>query len=210
MVSKAVFGVAATMSDLHALDIAHRDLTPEHVVVNENGESFIIDFARAIFCKNPIASLDRAGMHPFLAPEVIAGRGRQASDMYSFAVLLYQIFSAELPFEGVSFTPSASSSLITYGDRPDRVAGIPEAFWELITACWNQDSNERPFFSAITEMMLESDDLTLRGTDIEDYQAYQDWMMSGEMKVWRGNTQEVLKLIESAGVTIDDIPGLPP
>jgi hypothetical protein len=59
-------------------------------------------------------------------------------------------------------------------------------------------------------MMLKSDELTLPGTDLEEYHAYQAKIMSNRPKGLRGNTQEVLKLIEEAGIPIDGIDGLPP
>jgi serine/threonine protein kinase len=218
MISKVIFGLVATMAHLHRLNIAYRDFKPDHIFVNDKGEPSIVDFSCAFVCEEPDEVLDSVGSLGFVAPEVYFHCQRIASDIYSFSMFLFRIFAEKPTIRGALYRERHVSrldslndpNLIVGGERLDRAPGISDAFWDLITRCWRQDPDERPSFSDTMEMMLESDDLTLPETDLEDYHDYQAQMMRYVGKALKGNTKEVVNLMKSAGVRVDFVYGFPP
>lgn len=66
-----------------------------------------------------------------------------SADIYSFGVLLWNIYSLEQPFEDMS--RSAHSHLVVYGgQRPHIPKDWPTSLTELITSCWEEAPYKRP------------------------------------------------------------------
>ncbi|RKX27426.1 MAG: hypothetical protein DRP45_01100 [Candidatus Zixiibacteriota bacterium] len=87
----------------HSVDLVHRDLKPDNIHLTDDHEVKILDFGLA----KPIRkeSIDEqgniAGTLHYLAPEQLAGEPvTTSSDQFSFGVLLYELLSAQRPFEG--------------------------------------------------------------------------------------------------------------
>ncbi|EKX34204.1 hypothetical protein GUITHDRAFT_80740, partial [Guillardia theta CCMP2712] len=100
---------AAAVTSLTRLQIVHRDLKPSNVLVNEAGQVVkLIDFGLAhagdhskIDKKNIVAA---TGTPVYLPPEVLREeRVTHKLDVYSFAIILWEMLSRELPYNGLTF-----------------------------------------------------------------------------------------------------------
>lgn len=81
---------------LHSINVVHRDLKTNNLLVTEDYRIKICDFGFAV----QVNQLnDRAGTYHWLAPEVLSGSYQtKASDMWAFGLIVYKIFSGQDPF----------------------------------------------------------------------------------------------------------------
>jgi serine/threonine protein kinase len=102
--------IAAALSAAHALGIVHRDLKPDNIMITRKGDDAdyvkVLDFGIAKpVDEDEMENLTKTGFvlgTPFyMSPEQISGDKLDArSDVYSLALIVYEMFSGRLPFEG--------------------------------------------------------------------------------------------------------------
>ncbi len=93
--------VCEALAYVHSQGLVHRDMKPENVLVADNGEAKIIDFAlaremgRGWFFSRPRI----AGTRPYIAPETIRRRPPdQRTDIYSLGITIYEMLTGRPPF----------------------------------------------------------------------------------------------------------------
>lgn len=96
--------IAESLSYVHGLDIVHRDVKPENVLINESSQIKLIDFSLSLsgwWMK--LFNRRRAGTPVYMAPEQILGKKvDRRADIYSFGVLMYEMLTKRPPFIGVN------------------------------------------------------------------------------------------------------------
>ena len=89
---------------LEAHGVVHRDIKPENILVTAEGQVKIIDFGIALFeaeRRLTWAGLsNKVGTPDYMAPEHIRGRrGDARTDVYALGMLLYELLTAQLPYD---------------------------------------------------------------------------------------------------------------
>ncbi len=95
--------VVQTVGYAHSRGVVHRDLKPENVMVSRFGETQVIDWGLAITAGEPIEGGVLAGTPSYMAPEQASGTSVDArSDVWALGVMLFELLSGKLPFQGTS------------------------------------------------------------------------------------------------------------
>ena len=106
----------------------------------------------------PNTKPDFFGTPSYLAPEILKeGKYTKSIDVYSYGIILYEIFTGEVPFQNMKFYKITQS--IVNGERPKFPTPIPKCQRDLIESCWSQDPNKRPTFSKICSELKNNSDL---------------------------------------------------
>ncbi|MCA9753243.1 MAG: HEAT repeat domain-containing protein, partial [Gemmatimonadetes bacterium] len=93
------------LSAAHASGIIHRDIKPANVLVGDQDVVKIVDFGLAAASREAENRLTRTGhlvgTPHYMAPELIRGEEvDHRSDLYSFGIMMYEMFSGKLPYDG--------------------------------------------------------------------------------------------------------------
>jgi serine/threonine-protein kinase len=98
-------GICEALDYMHKHGVVHRDLKPENIMVDGEERIKLIDFGIAM--KEDARRLTFAGPSPllgtpdYISPEQVKGqRGDQRSDIYSLAIMLYEMLTGQTPFSG--------------------------------------------------------------------------------------------------------------
>jgi len=96
--------IAKGLLAFHRLEMIHQDLRPENIMIDSSGTVKIIDFGATKVAgldeiSSPIAHADILGTALYTAPEYFLGEaGSARSDLYSLAVITYQMLTGKLPY----------------------------------------------------------------------------------------------------------------
>ena len=105
--------MAAALDYAHRKGVLHRDIKPQNILVQaaddlEIREVWLIDFGLAAEIRNTMTkhtnkSVDTRGTRPYMSPEQLRGKRAQwdgRTDQYALAVVVYELLSGHLPFDG--------------------------------------------------------------------------------------------------------------
>jgi len=95
-----------------------------------------------------------AGTAHWMAPEVPKGRYTEKADVYSYAMVIFEIICREVPFEDENAKDAMQMHM--RGHRPDKEAippDVPVALEQLMVRCWDQEPERRPPFTEILKIL---------------------------------------------------------
>ena len=91
----------------------------------------------------------KTGSMRYMAPEVfLQQQYTELVDVYSFGVILWQLTSGRVPFEGFN-RRQLEDKVVRGGWRPPIDGSLPAALRDLISACWSPHFTQRPSFARI-------------------------------------------------------------
>ena len=97
--------VCEGLAEAHRLGVVHRDLKPSNIMIDKEGSARIMDFgiARSLKEKGITGSGVMIGTPEYMSPEQVEAKEvDQRSDIYSLGVILYEMVTGRIPFEGDS------------------------------------------------------------------------------------------------------------
>jgi eukaryotic-like serine/threonine-protein kinase len=102
--------VARALSFAHERGLVHRDVKPQNVLLNDDGQAKVTDFgiARSLDVQGVTQTGTVLGTSDYIAPEQARGQKVDPkTDIYSLGVVLYELLSGEVPFSGDNFVAVA-------------------------------------------------------------------------------------------------------
>ena len=148
---KRVLEIALEISDalarVHRLGIIHRDIKPANVLIAEDGTPRLTDFGVAHVSDD--TRLTQTGFvfgtYAYVSPEACYGQPLDArADIWSFGVMLFEMLTGELPFQGT--TPATIITAILKDPVPDVRewrSDVPDALADLLQRMMQKDVADR-------------------------------------------------------------------
>ncbi|XP_014490367.1 serine/threonine-protein kinase HT1-like [Vigna radiata var. radiata] len=159
---KFALDIALAMDWLHANGIIHRDLKPDNLLLTENQRSVkLADFGLAREESVTEMMTAETGTYRWMAPELYStvtlrqGEKKHYNnkvDVYSFGIVLWELLTNRMPFEGMSNLQAAYAAAFKQ-ERPNLPEDISPDLAFIIQSCWVEDPNMRPSFSQIIRML---------------------------------------------------------
>ncbi len=138
--------IMRALSHAHSRGIVHRDIKPQNIMVLRDGSVKVADFGIACL-ENSAQTLtqEALGSVHYISPEQARGdRADARSDIYSSGVVLYEMLTSRLPFEGESAVSVAIQHLSSIPLAPREInPDIPEALELICMKAMAQDINKR-------------------------------------------------------------------
>jgi serine/threonine-protein kinase len=139
--------VSEGLAEAHRLGVIHRDLKPQNIMIDRDGNARIMDFgiARSVKGRGITDTGVIIGTPDYMSPEQLEGQqADQRSDIYSLGVILYEMVTGEPPFEAETPLILAMKHKTEKPRDPrERNAQIPEEMSRLILCCLEKDREQR-------------------------------------------------------------------
>ena len=145
---KLAAGIAAGMAHLHSEGVLHHDLKSDNVLLFDGLVPKLADFGLAVTVGGSTLSTMRAGAGTIthIAPEQLDEVFTQASEVYSFAIVLWEMQHGARPWAGK--TPAQITRAVDRGQRP-AVSVEDGVLRQLMTELWAHEADDRPSFADI-------------------------------------------------------------
>ena len=145
------------LAEAHRLGVVHRDLKPQNIMLDREGNARIMDFgiARTFRTKGLTGGNVMIGTPEYMSPEQVEGKDiDKRSDIYSLGIVLFEMLTGRIPFEGESVFSVALKQETQPPPDPRTInSQIPEDFSRLVLKCLEKDRVKR--FQSAEEVLGE-------------------------------------------------------
>ena len=146
--------VAEALDYAHRKKVIHRDIKPCNILIDQSGEPYLTDFGLARFTdrQSDLTQTEaKLGTPHYMAPEQIQKSVRHVtnrSDIYSLGIILYQMLTSKLPFEGSTLHELYYNISRGYPKLPDR-----KKYGALVDICYKGiDLNPEKRYQTASQM----------------------------------------------------------
>jgi serine/threonine protein kinase/tetratricopeptide (TPR) repeat protein len=135
------------LAEAHSFGVAHRDLKPQNIMIDKGGNAKIMDFgiARSLREKGITGPSVLIGTPEYMSPEQAEAKEvDQRSDIYSLGIILYEMATGRVPFEGETALSIAMKHKGEVPKNPKQFnSHIPDDLCGVILKCLEKDKARR-------------------------------------------------------------------
>ncbi|KAG6778449.1 hypothetical protein POTOM_014783 [Populus tomentosa] len=177
--------ISRGMEYLHSQGVIHRDLKSNNLLLNDEMRVKVADFGTSCLETQCQETKGNKGTYRWMAPEMIKEKHcTRKVDVYSFGIVLWELTTALLPFQGMTPVQAAfavaekdlSASIEPHGcfylwqnERPPLPASCQPALAHLIKRCWAANPSKRPDFSYIVSALEKYDECVKEGLPLTSH-----------------------------------------
>jgi serine/threonine protein kinase len=143
---------AAGVAYLHEHGIVHRDLKPGNIFCDQDEQVVKIGdygLSKFISCSNRSGQTEAVGTFHYMAPEIGKGEYGKEIDIYAMGIILYEMLTGDVPFDGESTQEIIMKHLTM---DPD-LSGLDESYHRVVGKALRKDPKKR--YSSIGEMVRD-------------------------------------------------------
>ena len=191
--------VARGIEAAHNKNIIHRDIKPQNIIISTDGKVKVTDFGIAKATSSNTISSDVMGSVHYASPEQArTGCGDGRSDIYSLGIVMFEMVTGRVPFDGDTTVAVALQHLQEEIARPSIYApDLPISFEKIILKCTQKTPDRR--YQTIEELLTDIR-RSLAHPD-EDFVTIAPLVDGGKTKVI--SPEELDKIKEGRGVAED-------
>jgi serine/threonine-protein kinase len=149
--------VCQGLSEAHRLGVVHRDLKPSNIMIDREGQARIMDFgiARSLKGKGITGEGMVVGTPEYMSPEQVEGKeADQRADIYSLGIILYEMVTGRVPFEGdtpfsIAYKHKHEAPVEPRKFNPQ----LPDALNRVILLCMEKNREKR--FQTAQELLAD-------------------------------------------------------
>jgi serine/threonine-protein kinase len=138
--------ILLALDHVHELGIVHCDVKPENIFLAVEHDRIVpklLDFGVVRVLTRGEATVKRGGTVRYASPEQVRGDAvGPRSDIYSLALVLYEMLAGKGPFHGVVGATHVAEAQLT--QTPRRIAGVPSSLMTLLLSALAKDESVRP------------------------------------------------------------------
>ena len=153
--------VCEGLEEAHKLGVVHRDLKPSNIMIDREGNARIMDFgiARSLEAKGITGPGVMIGTPEYMSPEQAEAKEvDHRSDIYSLGLILYEMVTGRVPFEGnTALSIAMKHKSETPRDPKEYNAQIPDDLSTLILKCLEKDKDNR--FQSAGELQVDLENI---------------------------------------------------
>jgi len=149
--------IASALEHAHSRGIIHRDIKPQNIIILNDGTLKVTDFGIARFTQAPqnAENGETLGSVHYMSPEQAKGSAIDArSDIYSFGIMMYEMLTGRLPFEGETVEEVLMKHVSQIPAMPRELEpSIPAALEQIVMHAMTPRVRER--YSSASEIVRD-------------------------------------------------------
>lgn len=152
MIRKMALQIAKGLLHMHEQGFLHRDLKSLNIFVDGSYNIKVGDFGLSRHLSFSQGG-GISGTYQYMAPEVLRGEPHSfKSDVFSFAILLNEMISAQLPFHGMD-PRDVGQRIVSEDLRPIIPRSCQPSLVNIIQQCWATVPSTRPSFAQVVNLL---------------------------------------------------------
>lgn len=145
--SSMALDIARGLAYLHAMNVAHRDIKSQNVLIREDLSACVADLGISRIVGPRMTKA--MGTPRYMAPEVIGGKLYDTSaDVHSFGILYWELITGKMPY-GELQNGWQVAGAVTSGKRPPLEDAWPAGIRDLLSRSWDPEPSVRPQFADV-------------------------------------------------------------
>jgi len=149
--------VCEGLVEAHRLGVVHRDLKPQNIMIDKEGDAKIMDFgiARSVEAPGVTQTGVMIGTPDYISPEQAEGEeADNRADIYSLGVILYEMVTGSVPFKGDTALSVALKHKSKLAQDPKQLnPDVSDELNKLILICMEKDRERR--YQTATEILAD-------------------------------------------------------